>query len=80
MTGNDVLMTHIVVTDLVNFQPWLETPEAITVLVNHAICYYQTDSKGDSVKRCPRECHSCMQQTARHLTAQRQYYLFTQST
>lgn len=41
MTGNDVLMTHSVVIDLVNFQSQLEMPQAITVLVNHVICYYQ---------------------------------------
>lgn len=52
MTGNYVLMTHSVVIDLVNFQAWLEMPQAITVLVNHTICYYQKDWNGDSVKRC----------------------------
>lgn len=41
MTGNYVFMTHSVVIDLVNFQAWLEMPQAIIVLVNHAICYYQ---------------------------------------
>lgn len=60
MTGNYVLTTHSVMTDLVNFQAWLEMPQAITVLVNHAICYYQKDWNGDSVKRSPRECYSCM--------------------
>lgn len=53
MTGNDVLMTHSVLIDLVNFQAWLEVPQAITVLVNHAICQYQKDWNGDSVKKIP---------------------------
>lgn len=79
MTGNYVLMTHSVVINLVNFQAWLEMPQAITVPVNHAICYYQKDWNGVSVKRCTRECHSCLQQIARDLTTQRENYVFTQS-
>lgn len=77
MTGNYVSMIHSVLIDLVNFQAWLEMPQAITVLVNHAVCYYQKDWNGDSVERCSRECHSCLANSKRFDNSKAELCIYT---
>lgn len=54
-------------------------PQAIEVLVNHEICYYQNNWNRDSVTRCPKVSHYYKQKIARNLATHRQCYVPTQS-